>query len=150
MGIPYWRYVDGTDDGCSIYECLSCKASWESRTAPGFDNRPNWFYCPVCGHRWEGELKYDTEKRFNKPVDNPRARTERIKNLCEFELQECFRSRLPDGSLSEPVWQEKHTAPIKSAIDAKWYLELHRERYKDDGEESFLGVLEYRIVKGRK
>lgn len=34
--LPYWRYVEYTDDGCSIYQCLSCMNKWESRDAPGY------------------------------------------------------------------------------------------------------------------
>ncbi len=52
MNFPYWRYVQGTDDGCSIYQCLWCMASWESRSSPNWDK---WKFCPVCGFEWKGE-----------------------------------------------------------------------------------------------
>ena len=45
-----WRYVDYTDDGCSIFECLYCHYKWESRTTP-----KDWKWCPVCGVKWDGE-----------------------------------------------------------------------------------------------
>ena len=59
QGIPYWRLVDYADDGCSVYQCLSCKYIWESRTSPkNYGGRyPDWTFCPVCGRKWEGEKK---------------------------------------------------------------------------------------------
>lgn len=55
-GIPYWRNVNYTDDGCSLFQCLSCKHKWESRTSPdSFDG--DWKFCPVCGREWKGEKK---------------------------------------------------------------------------------------------
>ena len=36
MAVPCWRSVRYTDDGCSLYECLSCYNQWEGRTAPGW------------------------------------------------------------------------------------------------------------------
>lgn len=57
--IPYWRYVDYTDDGCSLYQCLSCYKQWESRSVPGWTDLEGeyhecWYYCPCCGVRWLG------------------------------------------------------------------------------------------------
>lgn len=37
-GVPFWRKVRYTDDGCTLYQCLNCKHSWESRTEPGWLN----------------------------------------------------------------------------------------------------------------
>lgn len=34
--VPYWRYVEYTDDGCSRYQCLNCKEIWEGRDSPGY------------------------------------------------------------------------------------------------------------------
>lgn len=71
MSIPKWRKADCTDDGCSIYECLSCYARWESRTTPGWHYtdretgeltvQTNWHFCPECGIKWEGEHIWDEE-----------------------------------------------------------------------------------------
>jgi len=43
MSIPFWRYQDGSDDGCSVYECLSCYKGWEARTNPKYSE---WKFCP--------------------------------------------------------------------------------------------------------
>jgi len=32
----HWRTIRYTDDGCYLYECLSCKERWEARQAPGY------------------------------------------------------------------------------------------------------------------
>ena len=59
--IPYWRTVRYTDDGCCIYQCLQCKAEWESRTGPGYTDRgvyrAHWHYCPYCGCQWQGTAR---------------------------------------------------------------------------------------------
>jgi len=34
--IPKWRKVRYTDDGCNLYQCLSCYNEWEDRDAPGW------------------------------------------------------------------------------------------------------------------
>ena len=39
MSIPRWRYVNYTDDGCAVFQCLACKGQWEGRSEPG------WFDC---------------------------------------------------------------------------------------------------------
>lgn len=66
MSINYWRYKEGTDDGCAIYQCLSCYKAWESRTAPGFHSvegvyHPYFHFCPCCGVKWEGCRMTDPE-----------------------------------------------------------------------------------------
>jgi hypothetical protein len=48
-----WRSVEYTDDGCTEYQCLSCKTSWEARTSP---EHAHWRFCPVCGIQWTGQL----------------------------------------------------------------------------------------------
>lgn len=51
MAIPKWRLVRGTDDGCSIYQCLNCKKEWEGRGNP----KRGWKFCPYCGCQWNGQ-----------------------------------------------------------------------------------------------
>jgi hypothetical protein len=34
MPVPKWRVSKDSDDGCTIYQCLSCYNDWESRTSP--------------------------------------------------------------------------------------------------------------------
>ena len=53
MAIPKFREINYTDDGCSAYQCLSCKNQWEARTSPEY----GWKFCPYCGVEWNGEVK---------------------------------------------------------------------------------------------
>ncbi len=48
-GVPYWRCVRYTDDGCSLYQCLACKNEWEGRSAPGWYDVYEVFDHPVEG-----------------------------------------------------------------------------------------------------
>jgi hypothetical protein len=56
-GIPKYRCVEYTNDGCSIWQCLSCKAKWECRYG-------HFHYCGNCGVKWEGELVWDSEAKY--------------------------------------------------------------------------------------
>lgn len=49
MSVPHWRYVNYTDDGCSIYQCLNCYNKWEARTAPGRYDPYEYIDEPVSG-----------------------------------------------------------------------------------------------------
>lgn len=53
MPIPKFREKRDTDDGCSVFQCLSCYQEWESRTPPEY----GWKYCPYCGVEWKGQEK---------------------------------------------------------------------------------------------
>ena len=60
MSLNAYRAVCYTDDGCTLYQCLNCYNSWESRTEPGwFDGEGkyhvDWRFCPYCGTEWEGQ-----------------------------------------------------------------------------------------------
>ena len=62
MSIPFWRNKKYTDDGCCIYQCLSCYQTWEARTSPYSEEHcikyeDGFKYCPYCGIKWEGEIK---------------------------------------------------------------------------------------------
>jgi hypothetical protein len=63
MSINRWRNKIGTDDGCSIYECLSCYKEWEARTSPKW---AEWVHCPYCGCIWEGEIENTSEKTWER------------------------------------------------------------------------------------
>ena len=63
MGLNRWRYVEYTDDGCALYQCLLCKNKYEGRTAPGWYEyqtkiyHPVFVFCPFCGTKWDGGLQ---------------------------------------------------------------------------------------------
>ncbi len=44
---PYYRTIQYTDDGCTAYQCLACKATWEARYMPTK-------FCGACGIELKG------------------------------------------------------------------------------------------------
>lgn len=58
--------MDYTDDGCSLYRCLSCRQEWEARSFPRN-------YCPACGVKFEGELVRPKEEPLGIPQHPPRG-----------------------------------------------------------------------------
>ena len=77
MSVSRWRRVEYTDDGCSIYECLSCYKRWEARTNPSYE----WKFCPYCASEWTGEEEYD-----DKVFERKEAQVSTIKRI-EVYLQ---------------------------------------------------------------
>ena len=63
MSIPAWRKSEYTDDGCSVYQCLSCYKTWEGRSNPEWEG---WNFCPVCGVGWEYQIKNEDDKTFER------------------------------------------------------------------------------------
>ena len=61
MSIPAIRYVNYSDEGCEIYECLNCYGKVEVRTGNrlGWDKEyepaeyDKWKFCPYCGCQWK-------------------------------------------------------------------------------------------------
>ena len=63
MSVPYWRKIEYTDDGCSLYQCLMCYRSWEGRSSPGYceehEYHADWHFCPYCSTKWLGPIRND-------------------------------------------------------------------------------------------
>jgi len=79
MSIPFWRNKNYTDDGCSIYQCLSCYGTWEARTPPerkGYNS--GFIYCPCCGIKWKGEIEQKEEEWRNEFYDRKYELEEKI------------------------------------------------------------------------
>ena len=47
-----FRFLQYTDDGCSLFECLWCKKQVEIRDNPNY-----WCFCPHCGKSWFNRLE---------------------------------------------------------------------------------------------
>lgn len=97
MSIPKWRYVEYTDDGCTIYQCLSCYGHIEGRLNPA-----DWKYCPYCGVEWEGEHKWLIYDDNYKVIEPARRKEDRRipsgKISWNIELQELSLFRRDDGA----------------------------------------------------
>lgn len=71
-----FRHKEYTDDGCNIYECLSCKSTMEIRYS-------SLNYCPNCGIKFEGQLEWEN------PYSDRRKEVERKswKPYIHYELE---------------------------------------------------------------
>lgn len=80
MAINRWRYVEYTDDGCALYECLQCYGRWEGRGEPGYIHHETrqyiacWHFCPLCGTQWLGKRTTDSERLCDKALGPRRLR----------------------------------------------------------------------------
>jgi hypothetical protein len=152
MSIPKWREVDYTDDGCAIWECLSCYEQWEGRTGP-----QRWAYCPYCGCKWTGEIKVDwdaasarRDRRFARKMGE-RSRTERVYPAV-FTIERTMTSEkdssdvLPQYSEVSIEWEDRDPYFI-----ARQIRQMRRDE-KENTEECDLGIyFHYRvIVKGNR
>jgi hypothetical protein len=91
--IPYWRYVRYTDDGCALYQCLSCYNEWEGRGAPGWTDmegqyHTDWKFCPCCGVEWFG-CNREREEDYG-------PRRTRIRQAQDARREELWRVRYED------------------------------------------------------
>lgn len=152
-GVPYWRHVEYTDDGCSIYQCLDCKEKWEARTPPGYMEyekldgqlgpndepiyHPVFKYCPYCSVEFEGPIRRDSgnERMLG---DKRLARTRIVEE--HFKLAEPtwwwviqVRSVWP-GKEHPSLWlDENKLDPFRySAVQAYSELKDRRERCCED------------------
>lgn len=92
-----WRLVEYTDDGCSIYQCLSCKAQWEARTSP---EHSHWRFCPVCGTQWHGPLDLNRERAnhgWNRRCRGQSDRQRSLAKLAQTTWQVFFQNTFTDG-----------------------------------------------------
>lgn len=114
MSINKWRYVRGTDDGCTIYACLQCYGEWESRTSPGYRHEgvyhPQWHFCPICGTKWLGQLVTDDDECNDNQVGprrrkirDAKERRHRADTDAYYALPHAQRGPYP-GHYAEPYW----------------------------------------------
>lgn len=150
MSIPKWRYEKDSDDGCNIYQCLSCYQSYEGRSSPTY-----WSYCPYCGVKWEGEHKWlihgDNWDIITPARMNRNRYVDKAKPYWEIQLQENSLFKCNDGayiplhSKWDWVHEEKyHITCFKSdsSYADKWD-KIHRECIKKYGNK-YGGYIYYR------
>jgi len=151
-GIPYVRHVRYTDDGCDVWQCLSCKQDWESRSqvAGDWPEMKYFKYCPYCGLEWAGQHKWDEQKKWNlghgQVYASERARTERLRPL-KFKLQERFIPLDNSGKDLEyeeaGAWQFRHESLRDGIVAAQALRELQQQ---EDDDDHMFGRHEYRAV----
>jgi hypothetical protein len=87
--IPFYRYVESTDDGCGVNQCLSCYQQWEGRTSPEWSG---WKFCPYCGCKWEGKLEC---REQHQPAWLYRLKQQDQQKWEEWERDSWSRSTIP-------------------------------------------------------
>ena len=101
--LPYWRHVKYTDDGCSIYQCIECKHTYEGRTSPGkyfhyeLDGTqrvvpvyvPTFRFCPFCGVEWVSSIydNYDNEYMYGPKRLRRDLAIQRLRHVSPPELR---------------------------------------------------------------
>ena len=124
MGLNKYRYVEYADDGCDVYECMSCKDRWEVRSFPTV-------YCGNCGVKFEGKhecrshveprWEYERFTKHQKYYDSPLRY-----GSDEREAYEAARAK-------EKVWViQKRTIQLESSY--KWDYESDAEPFPRVGE----------------
>jgi len=141
MSIPMWLNKDYTDDGCSIYQCLNCYNSWESRTNPKY---AKWKYCPVCGIEWTQEKESERPEWKKKRWVND----EEPLNICEFIIE---KRQVSDNGEATEWGQDSECCYlyIRNRLDALNYIKELRRKEQEFREEfpDWEGRSEYRISK---
>lgn len=136
MSIPFWRYVDYTDDGCSVYECLDCYRSWEARTDPKYSG---WKFCPYCGCEWEGQREWDSNAKWNRKRGVPLKNNMRL-IMSLFVVQ----NRCVPYDGSEPTEWKSISHGSENFLDAIQTIEFYSTQ--EATSEPFWSKEEFRIV----
>ena len=134
--IPFWRYIEYTDDGCALYECLSCHQQWEGRTAPGWVSD-----CQSCEATDEGAIFYGTEgcvKKYYKTIPAVYKPTWTFCPYCGIKWKGPVRVETDNEKMLGPrrkgikdvvdkYWQEKRFAGQYDENIPYWYVIFERE-----------------------
>lgn len=121
MAIPRWRELHYTDDGCSKYQCLSCKESWESRSTPEY----GWKFCPYCGVKWEGGLKCRTSEipRWQwELIEEPRQ-SNNIDYVRYNQIQEYINDIRRKNEGKQSIWVIEYRNLNTNTNIMHWYCE---------------------------
>lgn len=128
--INQWRKVEYTDDGCTVYECLKCKAGWESRSDPEWGK---WQFCPCCGTKWDGQLKWDENAKYEK--HRLRNSAKQVQVFPNWIVEERYTD--PMWNDEGPLWERATELKNYPAVQAHAALKSHRQwhsrtRHKND------------------
>lgn len=130
MSIPYWREKEYTDDGCSVFECLNCYCTWESRTPPWHEYEGKrsygvkWRMCPICGCLWVGKKTSEKVKYY------PNYNVGRL-YPCRFKIVEVYKD-----TSGQHVYESRETYCI-GVTDPKRIIEYLKELREKEKEDAF-------------
>ncbi len=162
MAIPKWRRVQETDDGCYLYQCLSCYNRWEARSNPD----PRWRFCPYCGVQWEG--RHSCREHGEPTHEEPRDYWSRMQVLdgrrpiwtieqrttILFGQPMTWAKGIPDSEKWERIGSvdldrfRHHDGwrPARAVLD---HLKLARRRFHESVEEDDEDIRTHRIFRAR-
>jgi len=152
MGIPYIRRVEGTDDGCAVWQCLSCKQTAEVRSIvrTTWEGVPNWKFCPFCGVEWVGEKVCEDTRKWELGYGlHESAYLARTKRLCplEFELEHRFIAKLTSEDADEEDLSEfERVAGSKVSNALIAFQSLKEARLHQEADEQYFGTYVFRVV----
>lgn len=112
-------------------------------------------FCPYCGCNWEGEIKWDIQRKWTyghgQHEAARRAREERVRPL-KFKVQKRF---IPLDNKGEDFeykeagpWEYQHNNLRDAIVAAQALKELNKE--EDDEDDHMFGKFEYRVVPEEK
>ena len=132
MAINRWREVRGTDEGCMIFQCLSCYGQWEGR---GYLR--GWSYCPLCGTKWDGKQecrnhgepkhRWQDETRLSYEEERAQYQSQRLWSLDQREVVDHYR----DGSRTERPWRSFWKTNVGSVSTQSVLVRLQKVRQEE-------------------
>ena len=123
MAIPFWRNKTDTDDGCSIYQCLSCYGTWEARTSPQREGYNSGFvYCPCCGIKWEGEIEYKEEEWRNEFYDRRYELQKEIETKKHWWVLLVSERDLDDDAYLKPIYKVEAGGKYPTKAIRNWFI----------------------------
>lgn len=139
---PYYRRVQYTDDGCTEYQCLACKVTWEARHYPST-------YCGGCGIKFDGLI----ESREHGEHDYDRYPRPAVKKSARWVIEaRRIVERHPDACIEwtgicDLVGQSaKYVVAELRRYRAAEELSLFKTKIEFDGQFGFIGRVEFRAV----
>lgn len=135
--IPKYRHMHYTDEGCDLYQCLSCYKQMEFRYCPEYN------FCPICGVKWEGKLEcresHNPRWVYELGVSEDEQYNFRAKAYYKAEVKRCWiiEKRTvfwnSDGKFytykehpGAQDWHIDHKYPGKTAKEVMRYLKIER------------------------
>lgn len=147
MALKKWIYKKYTNDGCSVYGCLTCNAQWDVRSIPTN-------YCPNCGIKFEGGIGEDVvesarDKRnkvydhtkYSYIVESRHILDDNTKTNWEYEYQYSKSNREINQKYSRNVQRLQYPLNIlRASIEKNLEIEKHH----------FTKGIQYRICKTKE
>lgn len=139
--IPFWRNVRYTDDGCTVYQCLSCYEEWEARSEPGWidcydrSNYPSYGAQRYSSSKNGGRVFWWSTKR-TRPIYRPYMR---YCPYCGIKWEGPVRCEPDNERMLGPrrlkIYNFDHASRMYRGLDSpRWYWVLQKREIWPDRE----------------